>query len=108
MPAKRLLWVVVLLMAACALAKDRPRFKSVEVKHFSQVEGVELSPQFADFLYAELKTELKKSRKVAWPKRSSSVLALDAAACAHRSTFNAAAIRPTCCRKNSRSKLPVA
>jgi hypothetical protein len=62
MSAKRMaLPLVVLLISACALAKDKPRFKSVEVKHFTQVEGVELTPQFSDFLYAELKAELKKS-----------------------------------------------
>ncbi|HEY6248819.1 MAG TPA: DUF4410 domain-containing protein [Candidatus Angelobacter sp.] len=62
MSAKRLILpVLILLISVCALAKDKPRYKSVEVKHFTQVEGVELSPQFADFLYAELKTELKKS-----------------------------------------------
>jgi len=62
MSVKRVLLVVtVLLSSICVIAKDKPKFKSVEVKHFTQVEGVELSPQFGDFLYAELKTELKKS-----------------------------------------------
>lgn len=62
MSAKRMVFTtVILLISVSALAKDKPRFKSVEVKHFTQVEGVELSPQFSDFLYAELKTELKKS-----------------------------------------------
>jgi len=62
MYAKRMtLMLVVVLISVFALAKDKPRYKSVEVKHFTQVEGVELSPQFSDFLYAELKTELKKS-----------------------------------------------
>lgn len=62
MSAKRMVFAtVILLISVSALAKDKPRFKSVEVKHFTQVEGVELSPQFSDFLYAELKTELKKS-----------------------------------------------
>jgi len=60
--AKRGLFAAaILLISLCAHAKDKPKFKSVEVKHFTQVEGVELSPQFSDFLFAELKTELKKS-----------------------------------------------
>jgi hypothetical protein len=61
--AKRVLFLLaILLIAISCLAKDsKAKFKSVEVKHFTQVEGVELSPQFSDFLYAELKTELKKS-----------------------------------------------
>ena len=62
MSVKRVLLVfTVLLISICVIAKDKPKFKSVEVKHFTQVEGVELSPQFGDFLFAELKTELKKS-----------------------------------------------
>ena len=62
MSVKRMVFlIVILLISVSVLAKDKPKFKSVEVKHFTQVEGVELSPQFSDFLYAELKTELKKS-----------------------------------------------
>ena len=62
MSVKRMVFpIVILLISVSAFAKDKPKFKSVEVKHFTQVEGVELSPQFSDFLYAELKTELKKS-----------------------------------------------
>jgi len=62
MSARRVLFAVaILLISICVHAKDKPKFKSVEVKHFTQVEGVELSPQFGDFLFAELKTELKKS-----------------------------------------------
>jgi hypothetical protein len=32
------------------------------VRHFTRAEGVELSPEFPDFLYAELKKELQKSK----------------------------------------------
>src|SRR5215831_1937000 len=58
----KLMVAVIVLVSLAAFAKDKPKYKSVEIKHFSQAEGVELSPQFADFLYAELKTELQKSR----------------------------------------------
>ncbi len=42
--------------------KGEARFKSVEVKHFTRSEGIELSPEFPDFLYAEIKAELQKSK----------------------------------------------
>ena len=59
MSARRgVLLVMVVFLSLAALAKDKPKYKSVEIKHFAQAEGVELSPQFSDFLYAELKTEL--------------------------------------------------
>jgi len=62
MSARRgVLLAMVVLMSLAALAKDKPKYKSVEIKHFTQAEGVELSPQFSDFLYAELKTELTKA-----------------------------------------------
>ncbi len=57
-----------LLLIACftalpCKAKDvKTKFKSVEIKHFVSAEGVELSPQFPDFLYAELKVELQKAK----------------------------------------------
>lgn len=41
--------------------KGEPKFKAIAVKHFTLAEGVELSPEFPDFLYAALKEELKKS-----------------------------------------------
>src|SRR5882762_2884692 len=44
-------------------AKDaEPQFKSVEAKHFTKSEGVELSPEFTDYLYAELRAELTKAK----------------------------------------------
>ena len=57
-----LLFAAVLLLANLAGAKDEPKFKSIEVKHFSQVEGVELPPEFSDFLYAELRATLQKKK----------------------------------------------
>jgi hypothetical protein len=44
-------------------AKDKEaQFKSVEAKHFTRAEGVELSPEFTDYLYAELRAELTKAK----------------------------------------------
>lgn len=52
-----------LLCATPAIAKDTaPQFKSVEAKHFPRAEGVELSPAFSDYLYAELRAELTKAK----------------------------------------------
>ncbi len=46
-----------------AFAKEpEAQFKSVEAKHFTRAEGVELSPDFADYLYAELRAELTKAK----------------------------------------------
>jgi hypothetical protein len=62
----RFLTVIVTAMLVCcsaALAKEKetPLFKSVEAKHFAQAEGVELSPAFGDYFYAELRAELQKA-----------------------------------------------
>jgi Domain of unknown function (DUF4410) len=52
-----------LLWTTPAIAKDHEqRFKSVEAKHFPRAEGVELSPAFSDYLYAELRQELTKAK----------------------------------------------
>jgi hypothetical protein len=61
-------WIVVLgmalaLLTASAQAKDEaPRFKTVEARHFQSSEGVELSPAFGDYFYAELRNELSKAK----------------------------------------------
>lgn len=61
-------WIVVLvvalaLVAASAQAKDEtPKFKTVEARHFQSSEGVELSPAFGDYFYAELRNELNKAK----------------------------------------------
>ncbi len=58
----------VVLMAALVVApgvaaKDpEPMYKTAEAKHFTRVEGVELSPAFTDYLYAELRNELGKTK----------------------------------------------
>ena len=48
-----LLAAAVFLLTTWASAKDQPKFKSIEVKHFTNAEGVELPPEFSDFLYSE-------------------------------------------------------
>jgi len=55
-----LLIAVVFFLTTWASAKDQPKFKSIEVKHFPSAEGVELPPDFGDLLYAELKAALQK------------------------------------------------
>ena len=58
--------VALLTLAGTARAKDAtPRFKTVEAKHFKTAEGVELSPAFADYFYAELRNELTKAKLAA-------------------------------------------
>ncbi len=53
----------VLVGTLPAIAKDpEPEYKSVEAKHFPRSEGVELSPVFSDYLYAELRAELTKAK----------------------------------------------
>jgi uncharacterized protein DUF4410 len=57
--------IVAAVFAAAlpGLAKDKEaQFKSVEAKHFAKAEGVELSPEFTDYLYAELRAELTKAK----------------------------------------------
>lgn len=52
------------LMVAPGLAAKDPEgvYKTAEAKHFTRVEGVELSPAFSDYLYAELRSELAKTK----------------------------------------------
>src|SRR5208282_4476433 len=61
----RMLMVALLLVCSGAAAKGKdvtPQFKTAEAKHFTQAEGVELSPAFGDYFYAELREELKKAK----------------------------------------------
>jgi hypothetical protein len=54
---------VALIAAAPARAKDSgQKFKTVEPKHFDRAEGVELSADFNDYLYAELRSQLQKTK----------------------------------------------
>lgn len=58
--------VALLTLAGTARAKDAtPQFKTVEPKHFKTAEGVELSPAFAEYFYAELRNELTKAKLAA-------------------------------------------
>lgn len=57
--------LVLAMVASFASAKDEtPQFKTAEAKHFTTAEGVELSPAFVDYLYAELRSELTKGKMV--------------------------------------------
>ena len=61
----RTLMVVLLLACLSTAAKEKdatPQYKTAEAKHFTQAEGVELSPAFGDYFYAELREELKKAK----------------------------------------------
>jgi hypothetical protein len=56
------LLAAAILLSVSATAKNQPKFKSIEVRHFSQAEGVELPPEFSDFLYAEIRADLQKKK----------------------------------------------
>lgn len=57
--------MALLGLAGTSAAKDTaPVFKTAEAKHFTGAEGVELTPAFYDYFYAELRDELKKSKLV--------------------------------------------
>jgi hypothetical protein len=64
------LWMTVVLagifvVSASAKAKDEaPLYKTGEAKRFATAEGVELSPAFVDYFYAELRAELTKAKLV--------------------------------------------
>ncbi len=55
--------LATLVVAPRVGAKDPEGiYKTAEAKHFTRVEGVELSPAFTDYLYAELRNELTKTK----------------------------------------------
>jgi hypothetical protein len=59
------LMAVTFAFGASAAPKDEtPQYKTAEAKHFATAEGVELSPAFVDYFYAELRNELAKSKFV--------------------------------------------
>jgi Domain of unknown function (DUF4410) len=59
------LFVGMLAIGTTANAKDeKPLYKTAEAKHFTTAEGVELSPAFVDYFYAELRAELTKAKLV--------------------------------------------
>jgi hypothetical protein len=52
-------------MGSTAAPKDETlQYKTAEAKHFTTAEGVELSPAFVDYFYAELRNELTKAKLV--------------------------------------------
>jgi Domain of unknown function (DUF4410) len=52
-----------LITVPFALANEKnAQFKTLEPKHFTQAEGVELTPAFNDYFYAELRAELQKAK----------------------------------------------
>lgn len=53
--------VALCVVFAAGGKKPETRFKSIEVTHFSREEGVELAPEFSDFLYAAMREKLQKS-----------------------------------------------
>ena len=54
---------VLLIPSAVAQKKTAaPAFKTAEAKHFNVAEGVELTAEFTDYLYAELRSELQKTK----------------------------------------------
>src|SRR5215469_13607733 len=58
------LLVGLFAIVATARPKDEVLYKTAEAKHFSTAEGVELSPAFVDYFYAELRNELTKAKLV--------------------------------------------
>jgi hypothetical protein len=63
-------WITVIFagilgITASARAKDEaPLYKTAEAKRFATAEGVELTPAFVDYFYAELRAELTKAKLV--------------------------------------------
>jgi len=52
------------ITAAAAPKDETPLYKTAEAKRFTTAEGVELTPAFADYFYAELRAELTKAKLV--------------------------------------------
>ena len=58
---KQLLAIAVVVLHVSPLLAQG-NYKAAEVKKFARSEGVELSPEFPDFLNAAIKAELKKAK----------------------------------------------
>jgi hypothetical protein len=59
------LFAGIFAVSASAKPKDQtPLYKSAEAKRFATAEGVELTPAFVDYFYAELRAELTKAKLV--------------------------------------------
>jgi hypothetical protein len=59
---KKLIIVVLVLSLAAFAADKQAKYKTAEPKHFAKSEGVELSSEFTEFLYAALSEDLKRSK----------------------------------------------
>jgi curli biogenesis system outer membrane secretion channel CsgG len=59
---KKLMLFAVLLSLTAFAAEKQAKYNTAEPKHFAKAEGVELSSEFPEFLYAALTAELKKSK----------------------------------------------
>jgi hypothetical protein len=59
---KKLFIVVIVLSLSAFAANKEANYKSAEPRHFARAEGVELSSEFPEFLYAALSENLKKSK----------------------------------------------
>jgi len=60
-----LVWALaigLLAMAPARASNTDPKYKNVEARHFDRAEGVELTPDFSDYLNAELRAELEKTK----------------------------------------------
>jgi len=66
----RILWVVgsslllvfVVSISLGAKSKGEAQFKTIEVKHFTLAQGVDLWQDYPNLLYSELRTELEKKK----------------------------------------------
>jgi len=55
----------IFAMGTVAKPKDEAsQYRTAEAKHFTTAEGVELTPAFVDYFYAELRSELTKAKLV--------------------------------------------
>ena len=57
-----LLLVLVVSLSLGAKSKGEMQFKTVEVKHFTVAQGVDLWGEYPNLLYGELRTELEKKK----------------------------------------------
>lgn len=59
---KKLFILLIALSLSAFAANKEAKYKTAEAKHFARAEGVELSSEFPEFLYAALSENLKKSK----------------------------------------------
>lgn len=59
---KKLIILMIAFSLTAYAAEKQAKYKTAEPKHFARAEGVELSSEFPEFLYAALSEDLKKSK----------------------------------------------